>query len=103
MHTGIEKFVCVMYSKAQMNDVDEVRYAYFQKHYAPKKNNDPLEKIKGVNPSSMPPCKPVLQNKVLRANYVSYIWRRAHLPNPQDIKPERQGWYLLNGQYHEVV
>ena len=53
-----------MYGKANLNKVDDVRYAYFQQNYAPKRNDDPLEKIKGMNSSSMPPCQYVLHNKV---------------------------------------
>ena len=31
-----------------------------QQKYAPKANYDPLDKIKGLHPSSMPPCHKVL-------------------------------------------
>jgi len=36
---GLEMFVCGMYGKYMwhMNNLDDVRYAYFQQHYAPKK------------------------------------------------------------------
>jgi len=67
---GLEMFVCGMNGKAHMNNVDDVRYAYFQQHYAPKGNDYPLEKIKGFNPCSIPPCKAVLKNQILRANYI---------------------------------
>ena len=43
---------------------------------------DSLEWIKGMNPSSMPPCQYVLLKKVLRSNYVSYLWHNAHLRDP---------------------
>ena len=61
--SDIEKFLCVMYGKANLNKVDDVRYAYFQQNYAPKRNDDPLEKIKGMNPSSMPPSQYVFTTR----------------------------------------
>ena len=36
----IEKFVCALYGKPHMNSVDNVRFAFFQQYYAPKKIND---------------------------------------------------------------
>ena len=80
---ALDNFVCDMYGKVHMKNVNDVRFAYFQQNYAPKKKDDPLEKIKGLNPSSMPPCQYVHHNKILRANYVSHIWCKAHDKNPQ--------------------
>jgi hypothetical protein len=76
-----------------------VRYAYFQQHYAQKGKDYPLEKIKGVNPSSMPPCKAVLKNQILRANYMTYSWKNATLTNPTVQRPEGHGWVLIDGSY----
>ena len=100
VHSGIEKFVCAMYGKAHMNNVDDVRYAYFQQNYAPKRIDDPLGRIKGMNPSSMPPCKAVLRNKIMRSNYLAYTWRHAHHRNPQTAPPNEHGWTLVDGKYH---
>ena len=43
----IEKFVCVLYGKPHMNSVDDVRFAFFQQYYAPKKINDQYRKDQG--------------------------------------------------------
>ncbi|RUM44803.1 MAG: hypothetical protein DSY80_04015 [Desulfocapsa sp.] len=100
VYDGVEKYVCAMYGKAHMQNVDNVRYAYFQQNYAPKRKDDPLEQIKGINPSSMPPCKHVLSNKVMRANYVAHTWRNAHLKDPSSVRPEGQGWIFVDNKYH---
>ena len=97
---AVEKCVCALYGKRHMSNVDDVRYAFFQQHYAPKTKDDPLQKIKGVNPSSMPPCRAVLVNKILRTNYVTSVWKNASLPNPCVVKPEGHGWVLIDGRYH---
>ena len=90
-----------MYGKPQLEFTNDVRFAYFQQNYAPQRADDPLERIKGMNPSSMPPCQYVLLMKVLRSNYVSYLWRNAHLRDPtSNIKPDGQGWIIIENTYH---
>ena len=80
---SLEAFVCTMYGKTKMKNVDEVRHAMFQQHYAPKNDKDPLQKIKGINPSSMPPCHQVLMNKIKRANYGRELQNRHHRHSAQ--------------------
>ena len=94
----IEKFVCALYGKLHMNSVDDVRFAFFQQYYAPKKLNYPLEKIKGVNSNSMPLCSSTVLNKIRRANYVAYIWKNADLPRPCTTSTAGHGWDIINGQ-----
>lgn len=95
---GIGKFVSALYGKPDMHSssVDDVRFAFFQQYYAPRKIEDPLHKIKGVNPGSMPPCSSTLVNKVLRANYVTYIWKKAN--RPCTTSAACHGWNIIDGQ-----
>ena len=97
---SVEAFVCTMYGKTKMKNVDEVRHAMFQQHYAPKNDKDPLQKIKGINPSSMPPCHQVLMNKIKRANYVAALWKSATKQTPSTFSPNGNGWELKDGSYH---
>ncbi len=96
----IESFVCALYGLPKMTKVDDVRYQLFKRHYAPKDDNDPMAKIKGANPSSMPPCFKVLTNKMKRANYVAALWRRADRRSPVSYLPDGHGWELRDGAYH---
>ncbi len=43
---GLEKFVCALYGKPQMESVNVLRYTTFQKHYVPKKQDKQLDGIK---------------------------------------------------------
>jgi hypothetical protein len=85
----LEMFVCGIYMKAHMSNLDDVRYAYFQQHYAPKINDYSLEKIIGINPCSMSPCKAVLTKQILRANYMAYIWENANSQQPHSTTTRR--------------
>jgi hypothetical protein len=91
-----------MYGKAHTDNVDDVRYASFQHHYAPKANNDPLEKVQGTDPSTMPPCKSVLMKKIIHTNYVSLLWKHASLPNPCIVRPDGFGWIVVDGNYQII-
>ena len=50
--SDIEKFTCCIYSMPKLSSVNDVRMAVFERKYAPSKTaNQPLDKIKGTNPS----------------------------------------------------
>ena len=95
----IGRFVCALYGLPKVQKVDDARFASFQQKYAPMRKNQPLGKIKGINQSSMPPCQAVLLNKIRRANFISYLWKRARLPVPCVLKPEDHGWQVKDSSY----
>ena len=94
-----EKFVCHLYGRTKLASVNLARHVIFQQTYAPKNMDDPLHSIKGVNPSSMPPCAKVLRKKLDRANYVSRMWKRAASQKPCDNHPDGHGWVFDSGTY----
>ena len=96
----IEKFVCHLYSKQQCDSVNNARYQMFVDKYKPdKRNQGPLTKIKGASPSSLPPCRSVLEQKFRRTNYVVMLWKRADEKDPVQLNPEDHGWTISGGQY----
>ncbi len=96
----MEQFVCKMYGHPKASTANEARYKIFLKKYAPKKNEEPLEKLKGLNPNSMPPCKSVLINKLKGVEFVVRLWKRAMQPVPCSQQPTDHGWYVDdNGRY----
>jgi len=72
-----EAFVCHLYGKSNIKDVNTARHISLQLTYAPKTPNNPLNAIKGINPSSMPPCSKVLKEKLQRTNFVASLWKNA--------------------------
>ena len=96
---GLETFVCALYGMHKLHKVDDARYAAFQQKYSPTKHSDPLDKIKGINPSSMPPCHSVLLNKIRRTNYVATLWKKARVHQPCVLKAEDHGWKLNESAY----
>ena len=97
---GIEKFVCVLYGRGRESRVNDVRFTLFQQNYAPKGHKDPLKKIKGMNPASMPPCQNSLKQKILRSNHVTYCWKRADMESLSSEKPEDHGWIKEDCKYN---
>ncbi len=96
----VEDFVCKMYGQPKKKTVSDARYAIFLRGYAPKDINDPLKKIRGANPSSFPPCRDVLMNKLKRAHYVTSVWKNALSPNPVHLNPADCGWFETDNSYH---
>lgn len=94
-----EKFICHLYGKAKIASVNCVRFMMFQDTYTPKNFGDPLNSIKGINPSSMPPCAKVLRKKLERANYIAQMWKKASSQKPCDEPPDGHGWLLDDGTY----
>ena len=95
----LEHYVCSMYGKRNIKNINEVRLTMFKENYSTKNDRDPLNEIKGMNPCSLPPCHQVLLNKTRRANYIGNIWKNAHLPYPSSNSPEENGWRKSDGYY----
>jgi len=74
---GVERFVCSLYEMPKLVKVNDARFAIFQQRYAPRKRDEPLDKIKGVNQSYMPPCRDVLTNKVRRAHLLAALSKKS--------------------------
>ena len=84
----------------KLSSVNNVRMAVFERKYAPSKTaSQPLNKIKGTNPSDMPPCLSSMVNKVKRTNFIAYMWKNASVSNPSDLDPKDHGWLLKDNQY----
>ena len=62
-----------------------------------------LKKIKGADPSSMPPCQKVLFHKILRTNYVAALWKNATQPTPTASNPLENGWQLSDDGSYEFT
>ena len=67
---SLEEFVCAMYGSSNIDEVNIARFHIFIKLCAPNDPHQPLNKIKLFVPCCIPPCRPVLLEKVKRSNYV---------------------------------
>ena len=100
---SLEEFVCAMYGSSNIDEVNIARFHIFSKLYAPKDPHQPLDKIKSSDPCCVPPCRPVLLEKVKRSNYVANLWKHAAMPRPTDIEPAGHGWKLVQNNTLEIV
>jgi hypothetical protein len=95
----VESVDCTIYAYPKAVSVETVRDMMFQEKYSPRDDRDPLDKIKGLNPSSLPPCHRVLTHKINLANFVVAMWKRASSPSPIRCSPDGNGWCLRDGRY----
>lgn len=103
VYTLIEKFVCSMYGQAKCQDVNAARFAIFTNMYAPKNNEQPLQKIKSSDPCCLPPCKSVLLQKIKRCNYITHLYKNSSVANPIDFGPEGYGWVKDDNGQLEIL
>ena len=77
----IEKLFCHLYGMPEENEINDARYREFCKNKIPE-------------PHQLPPTKDELLQHVKRANYQSFIWKRALHANPDIRSPVGNGWSL---------
>lgn len=98
---GIEKFVCAMYGKPGSSSVSNVRYSLFMRKTTPNRQSKSSSKLKGIDPTMMPPSKPALLQKIKRSNAVAWLWKRAVCRKPDmGLDPSKHGWYVESDRYH---
>ena len=78
----IEEFTCRMYGHKRLKDINKARFLTFCHKHKPAKTSSPFEGIKAIDPTTFPPCRKVLKQKIQRSNYVARIWQEATSPNP---------------------
>ena len=89
LFANIEHLVCHLYGMPNEVDVNNGRYKTFCKSKTPE-------------PHQLPPTKDELLQHVKRANYQSYIWKRAFMVNPDVPSPTGHGW-SENDSHLEIV
>jgi len=62
--------------------------------YALEKESDLWKKIKASDLCCLPPCQRVLQQKLLRTNFVAYVWKHTRESKPVAFGPDGDGWEL---------
>ena len=94
----IEKFICILYGIRSADNADEARrIKLYQLAGIKEKEVIPhfkkVKKLRKINCSLLPPCQKVLQQKILRAQYVSQVWSKAADKNPSEgLCPSQYGW-----------
>ena len=53
--------------------LNDVLKTELEKNYNPKPGKNPLDCIKSVDPTTLPPCSKVLLQEIKRACYVAYL------------------------------
>ena len=94
----LEEFVYAIYGKGQFNNVNEARKNIFETKFMPRDDARPLEKVKSLEPTSMPPCKAALIQHIKRANFIARMWKLANEFKPIKESPLDNGWIVLGGK-----
>jgi len=78
--------------KSKDEDINKLRYETFLRMFGPSSSaKQPFEKIKGMDPKMLPPCRAELLTHIARSSFVSKMWAnadKAELPAPT----KTDGW-----------
>lgn len=84
----LEKFICEMYNAPRLNKVNDARFHIFNKTFKAKGISEQFNKrFKNYDATNLPPCKTELYPHLLRALYITTIWRNAHLKSSTSLLP----------------
>ena len=73
---------CSIYGQKKLFSIAEARLEMFLKKYKPKIGKNPISFAKKMDGNSLPPCSPVILQKLRRTNYVCSVWLNAHEASP---------------------
>ena len=90
IHRAIEKMFCALYGNPKKTNINRLRYQLFCKKNIPE-------------PHKLPPTKDELYQHMRRANYQSYIWKRALRISTDKASPDGNGWCMSTDGCLEVV
>ena len=80
---------------------NSARWKSFEKPFGPSATSkNPLQKLRGIDASCLPLCRPELLNHIKRSAFVARMWSVADKPFI-DLEP-REGWELVDGRYDIV-
>jgi len=87
----------------QTLSLNKHRFKVFEKTYAPKaRAKNPLEKLKGIDASMVPPCEAEVTQQIKRATFVAKMWADSHEKVIQQQPTKEDGWEL-KGNVYEVL
>lgn len=90
--------MCQMYGMKSGN-LNDARYEKFLATYKASGTKVFRKKLTNYDFSNLPPCQRELRQQLLRALYITNIWRNSHLKVPTVLKPEDNGWSLIDENY----
>jgi len=80
--------------------LNKFRYKVFEKAYRTKANSkNPLDRLKALDASEIPPCESELVCHVRRAAFVAKIWSNANKQEINQRPSEADGWELVDNSY----
>ena len=63
-HSGMEKFIGHLFGYSKVERINEAQYLYFQNEFKSRTSERPLDGIKYVDPSMLPPCYDALVQQI---------------------------------------
>ena len=97
---SLRVYVCTLYGQ-KVKDVNSVCYHIVMNNYKPHSKDTPLEKIKGIQVTSLPSCCSTLQQHIPGANNVHlFVVTKCWQSDMTHLKPEDSGWVFQDNHWN---
>ena len=91
----IDEFTCHLYGCTKLTNINEVIKIHFENKTKPKPSQKPLNFIKGIEPTALPPGKDVLIQHIKQSWLIAKLNKMALQPFPlEGLTPIYYGWTL---------
>lgn len=91
----IQKYNCQLYGWKKRKNDNEARVQTFLKVYKCKKTKNKIDiNVKKFDGATLPPCKSVVEQHILRSAYIGKMWSNAYTYNLIDLTPTECGWQI---------
>ena len=102
-HNLLFKYTASLYGAKEKATLNVHRYKCFEKVYKPKlTSKNPLDKLKGIDASGLPPCEVEVVCHLKRVAFVAKMWANADRAYLEQHPSEANGWTLEDGVYTPV-
>lgn len=92
-----------MYGHGDTESVNKARYRMFVTNCKASTSEETFQtKLRNLDATSFPPCQRELYQQILRANYITSIWKNAYLTRPTTLNAEGSGWIIQDNKYEFV-
>jgi hypothetical protein len=83
----LEQFVCLLYKSEKT--LPETRWHYFSKKQAQDEH--------------LPPTRGALLQHILRAHFITHIWKTSTIHNPLQWDPTKYGWEMVSDKLQPIM
>ena len=87
------KYNCTLYGiRGNCQDWNQARHTLLLNKVPKRRSKQTLSKLTSFDPTTLPPCLSILEQKISRVNLVTHVWANAHKAHIKEWDPLQHNW-----------